>query len=91
MFKRVFGLRTADFLKILTPGIEQLSLQKYTALNKDIPIFPLDTVITSRKKYLKSNITIEQSFHDNLYCAKKPFLTALFMLTLQTSIISIKI
>ena len=71
MFKRVFGLRTADFLKIWNPGIEQLSLQKYTALNKDLPIFPFDTIITSRKKYLKSNIAIEQSFHDNLYSAKK--------------------
>ena len=71
MFKRVFGLRTANFLKIWKPGIEQLSLQKYTAVNKDLLIFPFDTIITSRKNYLKNRIVVKQSFHDNLYSAKK--------------------
>lgn len=58
-------------MRIWKPEIEQLSLQKYTAGNKDIPIFPFDTIITSRKNYLKNRIAIKQSFHDNLYSANK--------------------
>jgi hypothetical protein len=70
-FKTVFGLRTANFLKIWKPGIEQLALQKYTAINKDIPILPFDTTITSRKNYLKYLIEVKQSLHDSLYSIKK--------------------
>jgi hypothetical protein len=70
-FKRVVGLRTAKFLKIWKPGIEQLSLQKYTAIYKDLPVLPFDTNFKSKKTYLKNRIAIKQSFHDNLYSAKK--------------------
>ncbi len=70
-FKRVFGLRTANFLKIWKQEIEQLSLQKYTARNKDVPVFPFDTIITSRKNYFNNRIAVKRSFHDSLYSANK--------------------
>lgn len=70
-FKPVFGLRTAQFLKIWRPGIEQLSLQKYVAFNKTIQILPFDTIIPSRKNYIKYLKTTKESFHDSLYIAKK--------------------
>ncbi len=70
-FKRVFGLRTATFLKMWEPGIEQLALQKYSRLYKDIPILPFDTIITSRSKYLKSLREVNEAFYDRLSFAKK--------------------
>lgn len=70
-FKRVFGLRTAKFLRIWNPGIEQLALQKYSRLNKGIPILPFDTTMKSRKSFIKRAIAVEQAFYDSLYSAKK--------------------
>ena len=65
-FKRVFGLRTASFLKIWKPGIEQLSLQKYSRINKNVNILPFDTSIVSRKKYLHQMYKTEEAFFDRL-------------------------
>lgn len=70
-FKRVFGLRTANFLKIWKPGIEQLALQKYSRFNKKIQILPFDTTINSRKDYLKKLVVEKDSFYERLYNAKK--------------------
>lgn len=70
-FKRVFGLRTANFLKILKPGIEQLALQKYSRFNNKIQILPFDTTITSRKDYLKKIVVVKDVFYNRLYNAKK--------------------
>jgi hypothetical protein len=70
-FERVFGLRTANFLKIWNPGIEQLALQKYSRLNRSIQILPFDTTIPSRKHYLKNLVLVRDSFNDRLYNAKK--------------------
>ena len=70
-FKRVFGLKTANFLNIWNPGIEQLSLQKYSKSNNDIQILPFDTTIAYKKKYIKNLITVNQTFHDSLHIAKK--------------------
>lgn len=61
-FKRVFGLRTATFLKIWKPGIEQLSLQKYSRINKNVNILPFDTSIDSRKKYYHQMYKTEEAF-----------------------------
>ena len=76
-YKRVFGLRTANFLNIWKPGIEQLALQKFSRLNKDIQILPFDTTITSRKNYIKNLLTVKQTFHDSLYRAKKSILDSI--------------
>jgi hypothetical protein len=70
-FERVFGLRTANFLKIWNPGIEQLALQKYSRLNRSIQILPIDTTIPSRKHYIKNLELVWDTFHDRLYNAKK--------------------
>ena len=70
-FKRVFGLRTATFLKIWKPGIEQLSLQKYSRLNKKVNILPFDTTIVSRKKYIQRRAKEEQAFFTMLNIAQK--------------------
>jgi hypothetical protein len=53
-FKRVFGLRTANFLKIWRPGIEQLALQKYTGKKATCEVMPYDTTILNRRAYLKT-------------------------------------
>lgn len=66
VFEPVFGLRTASFLKIWRPGIEQLSLQKYSRFNKNCKILPFDTVIASRKKYVQQMEKAEEAFFDRL-------------------------
>jgi hypothetical protein len=70
-FKRIFGLSTANFLNLERPGIEQLSLQKYSRFNKKVQILPYDTLIPSRNYYLENLIAVKQTFHDNLFNAKK--------------------
>lgn len=65
-FKRVFGLRIANFLKIWKPGIEQLSLQKYTAHNKNIKVLPFDTSFTSRRQYIRDRLVIQKAFFESL-------------------------
>lgn len=72
-FKRVFGLITAYRLKIAKPSIEQLALQKFTSKNRKVPVFGFDTLITSRKHYLKTLIKTKDLFHDSLYRMKKSF------------------
>ena len=57
-YKRVFGLRTAHFLNIWKPGIEQLALQSYTRRNRNCMVLPYDTVIANRQQYIKN---LEQS------------------------------
>ena len=70
-YKRVLGLRTATRLKIAKPGIEQLALQKYTRYKKDIKVFPYDTLIVSRRKYLRQSIKTDQNFFDSLHNVNK--------------------
>lgn len=69
-YKPVFGLKTATFLKIAKPSIEQLALQTFSKRNKSTLILPYDTSFP-RKKYIKSFETISQAYHDSLYNAKK--------------------
>lgn len=52
-FKKVFGLRTANFLRIWHPGIEQLALQKYKSKKADFKVLPFDTLIINRNVYRK--------------------------------------
>lgn len=66
VFKRVWGLQTATFLKIIKPGIEQLGLQKYSRRNKQIPILPFDTSFKSRSQYLRTTAKMETAFFDSL-------------------------
>jgi hypothetical protein len=70
-FKRVFGLMTAYRLKIAKPIIEQLALQKLTRKDKKKVILGFDTLIISRKNYLKNRIKTNDIFHDSLNLAKK--------------------
>ena len=58
-FNRVFGLRTANFLRIWHPGIEQLALQIYTGKKATCEVMPYDTTILNRKAYRK---TIQQNW-----------------------------
>jgi hypothetical protein len=69
-YKPVFGLKTATFLKIAKPSIEQLALQTFSKRNKNTPILPYDTAF-SRRAYINSSETIKQIFYDSLYGAKK--------------------
>lgn len=69
-FKRVFGLLTAYRLKFARPPVEQMALQKLTHKNKLIPILGFDTLIKSRKDYLKKIIKVDDSIHEELYHAK---------------------
>ncbi len=75
-FKRVFGLRTAIFLKIAKSGIEQLSLQKYSKRYKEIKIFGFDTAF-SRKKYIREYIKSDKAFFDRMKSVKMPFADSL--------------
>ena len=86
-FKPVFGLKTATFLKIVKPHIEQLALQTFLKRNRNTILLPYDTTFATqrklkkqrkieflaRKKYIKNSPAIKQSFHDNLYNATKTF------------------
>ena len=84
-FKRVFGLRTANFLGIWKPGIEQLALQRYTAKYGTCVVLPFDTLIKERHKYkrdlqvktktvldtlLEANLTTEDSVTLSNYLIK---------------------
>jgi hypothetical protein len=70
-FKRVFGLRTANFLKIMKPGIEQLTLQKYSKRRKAIEIYPFDTTIAFRHNYIKTKTKLDILFFGSLNNVKK--------------------
>lgn len=84
-YKPVFGLKTAKFLKIIKPSIEQLALQTFLKRNRNAIVLPYDTAFSkhehgkkqirieykARKKYIKTAESIFQSFHDNLFNVKK--------------------
>jgi hypothetical protein len=69
-YKPVFGLKTATFLKIAKPGIEQLALQTFSKRNRNTLILPYDTTF-SRRQYIKYFETITQTYYDSLNSAKK--------------------
>jgi hypothetical protein len=68
-FKKVFGVRTAAFLKLARPSIEQLALQKFANKNKKIPVLGFDTSF-NRKPYIKNLIKEEPRFFDYLDTTK---------------------
>ena len=84
-YKPVFGLKTAKFLKIAKPSIEQLTLQTFLKRNQNAIVLPYDTAFAThqhgkkqkrieykaRKKYSKNLESVRQSFHDNLFNVKK--------------------
>ncbi|MBA4260219.1 MAG: hypothetical protein C0446_13725 [Chitinophaga sp.] len=87
-YKPVFGLKTATFLKIVKPSIEQQALQKILKRNRNSIVLPYDTSFAiqqqnknqkrreyiARKKWVKNAEAVRQSFHDNLYNVKKTIL-----------------
>ena len=73
IFKRVIGLKTGKLLGICKPGIEQLSLQKFSKLNRQVLILPFDTTFTNKKIYADSLNFIIQTFNDSLKKATKSF------------------
>lgn len=86
-YKPVFGLKTARFLKIVKPSIEQLALQTFLKRHPNAIVLPYDTTFASQQnkqkqkrleykariKYLKNIEAAIQSFHDSLFNAKKTF------------------
>ena len=68
--KPVFGLKTAKFLKIAKPDIEQLALQTFSKENKNVNIFPYDTNFVSRIKYKRKINKIHSLFFNRLNAAK---------------------
>jgi len=65
-YKRVFGLRTAHFLNIWKPGIEQLALQSYTRRNRNCMVLPYDTVIANRHQYIRDLEQTSSQFFQHL-------------------------
>lgn len=61
-FKKVFGLLTANRLRIWHPDIEQLALQRYSRANPECQILPYDTSfqdkIAFRKEYVRKNDSV---------------------------------
>ncbi len=70
-YKRVFGLRTAKFLKIWNPSIEQLALQQYSKMNKQCSILPYNTTITDRRAYIKTFIQNKDQIFNLLSASQK--------------------
>ena len=70
-YNRVFGLRTASFLRIWKPGIEQLALQKYTKHHPSVMVLPFDIPITKKKSYIKDLDKNTQNFYDAMNEAYK--------------------
>jgi hypothetical protein len=91
IFKPVFGLKTATFLKFLKPSIEQLALQTFSKRNRNIIILPFDTAfaikqssknqvkneILARKQYIKNQIKLEAAIFDSLQIVTKDFIDSL--------------
>jgi hypothetical protein len=69
-YKPVFGLKTATFLRIAKPSIEQLTLQSFSKRNKNTLILPYDTTFL-RSQYIKKLMAVKQTFYDSLYSSKK--------------------
>lgn len=61
-FKPVFGLLTANWLRIWHPDIEQMALQRYCRAHPSVPILPYDTSFADkhayRKEYQRKNDSI---------------------------------
>jgi hypothetical protein len=77
-FKPTIGLLTGFNLKIVKRvSIEQIALQKYSRINKDVKILPYDTVFASKKKYIKRKVKIENAFFNQLNIAPKAFADSL--------------
>jgi hypothetical protein len=70
-YNKVFGLRTAHFLKLAKPGIEQLALQKYVSKYKGCKVLPFDTLIPDRRKYQKDIVRFSMTLHDSLSSISK--------------------
>lgn len=70
-YEYVFGLFTAYRLKIASPSMEQLALQKFKRHNKTLPVLGFDITIKPRKNYIKNLIKLYDQFHEALYAAKK--------------------
>ncbi|HVG13628.1 MAG TPA: hypothetical protein VM935_01670 [Chitinophagaceae bacterium] len=69
-FKKVFGLRTAHFLRIWKPSIEQLAVQKYTSKYSNCVVLPFDTLIKERHKYKRDLQIKTKAVFDTLLKAK---------------------
>jgi hypothetical protein len=69
-YKPVFGLKTATFLKIAKPSIEQLTLQTFSKRNRNTMILPYDTAFL-RRQYIKNIIAVKQIYYDSLNSSKK--------------------
>jgi len=69
-FKTVYGLRTARFLKIAKPQIEQLALQKYAKKYSFNKIFGFDTTIADRMRYKQESTAIDQRIFHGLDTAQ---------------------
>lgn len=76
-FKRVFGLRTAKFLRFWKPSIEQLALQKYSTRYRNVEILGFDTAFDSKGNYKKKIIKFERDFFDSFNNVKKSFADSL--------------
>jgi hypothetical protein len=93
VYKPVFGLKTATFLKIINPSIEQLTLQTFSKRNKNIIILPYDTTFQNhntkknqkkaeyyaRKGYIKEEARIESEVFDRLQIATKEYLDSIYL------------
>ena len=58
-YKKVRGLRTAKFLRIWKPTVEQMTIQKYKSKHKDVEIIPIDSIF-DHNNYAK-NINIKEN------------------------------
>jgi hypothetical protein len=72
-FKRVFALRTATYLGVWKPSIEQLALQKFSKRNKNVQILPFDTTINAKGKFVKDYISFDTKFFESLITTKKHY------------------
>jgi hypothetical protein len=79
-YKRVPGLKTAKFLRIWKPGIEQMALQTYSRRNRNTIILPYDTSFAgqepsrkqrkkeskARRSHIKRVIKMEAAVFDSI-------------------------
>jgi hypothetical protein len=65
-FARVFGFLTAYRLRIARTSIEQPALQRFSRGNRSIPILGFDTVIASRRDYIRDMEQIDRAIHGRL-------------------------
>lgn len=77
-FRYVFGLRTARFLGIWRPSIEQVALQRYHSRNRKVPILAFDTSF-NRHAYLKRSDTLSDVFFRDLSAASLDHADRLFI------------